>query len=154
MMTAVLSFLGGSAFRMLWGEISSWVTERQNHIHEIERLRLQATLEAEQHARQQEAIKTHAELGIKVIEAQSAAAVDSIEAGGWLEAVKAAGRPVGVAWVDGWNAAVRPALATWGVVMLSGEAAALLTVSEGTASVIYAAIGIFVADRSLGKRGK
>jgi hypothetical protein len=32
--TTILSFLGGSVFRMLWGEISSWMNKQQDHAHE------------------------------------------------------------------------------------------------------------------------
>ena len=42
MISAIISFLGGSVFRMIWGEVSTWVTAKQNHAQELERLRLQA----------------------------------------------------------------------------------------------------------------
>lgn len=156
MLAAVLSFLGGSAFRMIWGEISSWLTERQNHTHEMERMRLQAELDAAQHARHQDAIRLQAELGVKVIQAQAEAAVDAIEAEGWLAAVRATGRKVGVAWVDAWNAAIRPAGATWAILILTANELALLAqaLSEGTQAVAFAFLGLFVADRTLGKKGK
>lgn len=156
MISAVLSFLGGSAFRMIWGEVSAYLTRRQDHEHELERMRLQAQLDAAQHDRNQQAIRLQAELGIKVIEARAEAAVDEVEAQGWLEAVKATGRKVGVAWVDAWNAVIRPGLATWGVAMLTlNEIGALPNnLSEGTQAVIFAALGLYVADRTLGKRGK
>jgi hypothetical protein len=156
MLTGLISFLGGSAFRMLWGEVSNWLTERQNHKHEMERMRLQAELDAAQHERQQAAIRLQAELGIKVVQAQAEAAVDAIEAEGWLEAVKATGRSVGVAWVDAWNAVIRPAGATWSFLMLTANELAILAqpLSEGTQSVCFAFLGLFVADRALGKKGK
>ena len=40
MISALVSFLGGSVFRMLWGEISAWLTKAQDHKHEIERGRV------------------------------------------------------------------------------------------------------------------
>jgi hypothetical protein len=154
MISAVLSFLGGSVFRMIWGEISSWLTKKQDHQHEVERMHLQAELDTAAHARRMESVKFEAEQQVKIIHVQAEAAVSQIEAEGWLEAVRATGRAIGVVWVDAWNAAIRPGVATWGVIMLSAEALALLTLSEGTASVIYAALGIYLADRALGKRGK
>ena len=45
MISALLSFFGGTAFRMIWGELSAWLNKRQDHQHEIERLRLQADLD-------------------------------------------------------------------------------------------------------------
>ena len=67
MITALLSFLGGNVFRMIFGEIISYLGKRQDHSQEIERMRLQADFDAAQHARNQEAIMAQAELGIKTI---------------------------------------------------------------------------------------
>ena len=74
MIAALISFLGGSVFRMLWGEISVWLTKKQEHAQELERLRLQNDLDAAQHARQQEAVRLQAELGIKMVQVQAEAA--------------------------------------------------------------------------------
>lgn len=156
MIEAVLSFLGGSVFRMVWGEVSAYFTRKQEHAQEVERMRLQADLDEAAHGRQMQSIKLQAEMQVQVVRVQGEAAVDAIEAEGWLEAVKATGQKVGVLWVDAWNAVIRPGLATWGVFMLTANEFGWLVqpLSEGTAAVIFAAIGIFVADRSLGKRGK
>lgn len=154
MISAVLSFLGGSVFRMIWGEVSSWVNKKLEHAQEMDRMRLQADLDERAHQRRMESVRFEAEQQVKIIHVQAEAAVGQLEAEGWLEAVKATGRKVGVAWVDAWNAGIRPGLATWGIVMLTLEAFALAQINEGTASVIFAALGIFVADRTLGKKGK
>lgn len=154
MISAVLSFLGGSVFRMIWGEVSSWVNKKLEHAQEMDRMRLQADLDERAHQRRMESVRFEAEQQIKIIHVQAEAAVGQLEAEGWLEAVKATGRKIGVAWVDAWNAGIRPGLATWGIVMLTLEAFALAQITEGTASVIFAALGIFVADRTLGKKGK
>lgn len=155
----VMSFFGGAAFRMIWGELSAWWTKRQDHAQEMERMRLQGQLDAAQHARNLEAQRLQADLGIKVIEAQTAGAIGKIEAEGWLEAVKATGRKVGIKFVDGWNAIMRPAIATWGVVMLTVQEASVLFghvyhLSDVTTNVACGAIGIFIAARDLQKRGK
>ena len=154
MLSALLSFLGGSVFRMIWGEVSAALTRRQDHRHEIERMRLQADLEAAAHDRNQAAIRMQAELGIQVVRVQSEADTARIEAEGWLDAVRSTGRSVGVAWVDAWNAVIRPAVATWSVGMLTCSEFGLFSISESTASVCFAALGIYLADRTLGKRGK
>lgn len=154
MFTALLSFLGGNVFRLLFGEVVSYLNKRQDHSFEVERLRLQGDLDAAQHARNMESIQRQAELGVKVIQAQAEAAVGQLEAEGWLEAVKATGRAIGVAWVDAWNACIRPGVATWAVAMLSLDAFKLVVLSEFTISVCSAALGIYLADRSLFKRGK
>lgn len=157
MIEALLSFLGGSTLRMIWGEVSAFITKKQDHRHEVERMRLQAELDAANHARTLQSLKLQGELGIKTIEVQSAGAVDQLEAEGWLEAVKATGRSTGIRWVDAWNSSIRPGVATWGIVVMTLEVARHYTnveVDEGTRSVIYGFLGLFAADRSLGKRGK
>lgn len=154
MISAILSFLGGSVFRMLWGEISAWLNKAQDHKQEMERMRLQSELDQQRHEREQEAIKTQAALQVQVIRVQGEQAVSEVEANAWLEAVKATGKTTGIAWVDAWNAMIRPMVATWAIVMLSAEAVKLLTMTEATASVCFAALGLYLADRALAKRGK
>jgi hypothetical protein len=154
MISAILSFLGGSVFRMLWGEISSWIDKKLEHTQEMERMRLQSELDDKRHAREQEAIKTQAELSIQVVRVQGEQAISEVEANGWLEAVKATGKAIGVAWVDAWNAAIRPALATWAVVMISAHYAHLITMDDNGWQLAGAILGIYVADRALFKRGK
>lgn len=154
MIGSVLTFLGGSAFRMLWGEVSDWLTKKQDHAHEIERMRLQAQLDADQHARNLESIKVQADMGVKTIAVQAEADVNRTEAEGWLSAVQAVGTSVGIRWVDAWNAAIRPGGATWAIAMLTLDAFAVAKVGESTAEVCFAFLGLFVADRALGKKGK
>lgn len=154
MITALISFFGGSVFRMIWGELAHFVTQAQDHKYEIERLRLQGDLDAAQHTRNLESIKTQAELGVKTIQVQSEAAVSEIEAQGWLEAVKGTTQKIGIAFVDGWNALIRPSVATWAVIMITLAEFKIITLSEFAASVASAALGIYLADRNLAKRGK
>jgi hypothetical protein len=155
MITALFSFLGGNVFRMIFGEVVSFFNKQQEHAQEIERMKLQGELDAAQHARNLEAIKTQADMGIKTIQVQAEAAIGQVEAEGWLEAVKATASKSGIMWVDGWNALIRPAVATWSVVMLTlGEAGVILHLSDNVISVAGCALGIYLADRSLFKRGK
>lgn len=154
MISALLSFLGGSAFRMLWGEVSAWLTKQQDHKHELERMRLQADLDAAQHARNMESIKVQADLGVKTIAVQAEADIGRIEAEGWLEAVKATAVVTGIRIIDAWNAAIRPGVATWAVVMLTIGELTTITLTENSLAVCSAALGIYLADRNLMKRGK
>jgi len=154
MISAILSFLGGSVFRMLWGEIASWVNKRLEHQQEMERLAQQEGFASAQHARNLESIRVQAELQVKVIEVQAQSALDQLDAQTFLEGVKATTVRTGVRWVDAWNALIRPGVATWAVAMLSAEAFKWVTVTEATASVCFAALGLYLADRTLAKRGK
>lgn len=155
MITALLSFLGGNVFRMIFGELVNFFNKRQEHSQEIERMKLQGTLDAAQHGRNLESITVQANLGVKTIQVQSEAVIDQIEATGWLEAVKSTAIKTGIMWVDGWNAVIRPGVATWSVVMLTlGEIGVIAHLSENVVAVSGCALGIYLADRSLFKRGK
>jgi hypothetical protein len=154
MISAILSFLGGSVFRMLWGEVASWINKRLEHEQEMERLAQQEGFAAAQHARNLEAIRVQAELQVKVIEVQAQSALDQLDAQTFLEGVKATAVQTGIRWVDAWNAIIRPGVATWAIAMLSGEALKWIVVTEATASVCFAALGLYLADRTLAKRGK
>lgn len=154
-MGALLSFFGGSAFRMIWGEVSSWLTARQNHRFEIERAKQQGELDAAQHARNLEAIRVQHEIGVDTIRVQAAADLGKIEGDAWRLAVEAVGKSVGIAWVDAWNATIRPLLATCAIFVLFQE----ILANAGTPTphvllICDAILGIYVADRSLSKRGK
>lgn len=154
MISALVSFLGGSVFRMLWGEVSAWLTKAQDHKHELDRMHLQAELDRGQHERQLESIRVQAELGVKTIQVQAEAAISELETQGWLEAVKGTTKTVGIAWVDAWNATIRPAVATWAVLMMTAGEFGLMVLSENTLAITGAALGIYLADRNLMKRGK
>jgi hypothetical protein len=152
--SGLFAFLGGSAFRMLWGEVSAFVTKRQEHKHELERMRLQGDLDAAQHDRNLKAITVQAELGVKTIEVAARGEVDKTEALAFLEAVRATNAKTGIAIIDAWNAAIRPAGASWALAMLTASELGAFKISETTASVCFAFLGLFVADRALGKRGR
>lgn len=154
MFSALLSFLGGSVFRMIWGEVSAYLTKRQDHQYEVERMRLQSELDAAAHARNLESIRVQADMGVRVIEAQSQAAISETEASGWLEAVKATAIKVGLPFIDGWNASIRPGVATWSVVMMTASEFGAISISSNTLDVCSAALGIYLAERHLMKRGK
>lgn len=154
-MSALISFLGGSAFRMVWGELSAYFTRKQEHALEIERMKVQGDLEAAQHARNLESIKVQADLGIKTIQVQAEADASKLEIAAWAQAVADVGKSTGIVFLDIWNGSVRPALATIAILVVLFE---IITngfiLSEWDRELVSAILGIYVADRSLGKRGK
>lgn len=155
MLQALISFLGGSVFRMICGEVSSFFTKKQDHKMEMEKLRLQNDLDAANHARNLEGIRVQAELGIKTIQVQADAEVNKLDVAAWAQAVADVGKSTGIKFLDIWNGSIRPFLATLAAAFLVAE-----TIKNGwspTEHVIIigdAILGIYVADRSLGKRGK
>jgi hypothetical protein len=154
MFSALFSFLGGTAFRMIWGEISSWLNKAQDHAFELERLKLQEQIDDKTHERNLENLRVQADLGIKTIVTQADNNIRELEVQGWLEAVKGVSKKSGVKWVDAWNAIIRPAVATWAILMITASEFALIVMSENSWMVASAALGIYLADRTLFKRGK
>lgn len=154
-MSAILSFLSGSAFRMIWGEASAFITKRQDHKYELERLAQQAEFEERNHARNLESMRLQSELGIKLVEVQREAHTAGVEDDAWLEAVRGVNKQSGVQIIDGWNAAVRPAFAT---LVFIGMLFELYTIgwlmNDWYREFAGVVIGVYFADRSLRKRGK
>ena len=139
-MSALISFLGGGVFRMVWGEVSHYFTAKQEHQQEIERLELQDKLDASQQLRVMDSLRLQAELGVKTIEAQAEAAVAEVEADGWLETIKGTTKAVGIAFVDAWNAMIRPGVATWSIIMMTLGEFAVVHLSENTIAICSAAL--------------
>ena len=155
MLSALISFLGGSVFRMIWGEISSFLNARQEHTFELERMKLQNELEDRAHQRTQESIRLQAELGVKTIEAQAQSNVLSSEAEAFANAMKDAFKPTGIYWVDTWNGIIRPAAATIALAMWVAKLAHQgFAMQEYDLEITGVVLGFFFADRSLGKRGR
>lgn len=155
MITTILGFFGGSVFRMLWGEISSFLTARQDHAHEMDRMRLQGELDAAQFQRNQDAIRVQADLGVRTIQVQAEANLAPIDASIFGKAVELTGKLTGFAIPDIWNAIIRPMLATECMILWSLHLYRHNWVLDDQGwALVGAALGIFVADRSLLKRGK
>jgi predicted dehydrogenase len=155
MVEALFSFLGGSVFRMIWGEVSSWYNKKQDHQFEIERMRLQADLEDKAHERMQASLRLQSELGIKTIEAQAEAAALTADAEAFANAMKDAFKPTGVYWVDVWNGIIRPSAATialglW-VLKLNTQS---WTMQDWDLTLTGTVLGFFFASRELAKRGR
>lgn len=154
-MSALLTFLGGSAFRMVWGEVSAFIKNRQEHAQELEMVRIQADIEAAKHERLQEALKVQHSMGIQTVQVQAEADLNRIDAEGFYKAVESSNNPSGVLWVDGWNAAIRPAAAT--IVILLWVLAlnrAGFVMSDFDKELVGVILGFFFANRALSFRGK
>ena len=111
-MLGILTFLGGNAFRWLFGEGIAAFNKWQEHKQELERIRLEGELAQAQHLRQLEVIREQAALGVKVIEAQLDTTLGQLDAEAFSQAVADVGKPTGIRFVDVWNGCIRPGLAT------------------------------------------
>lgn len=154
-MSALLTFLGGSVFRMIFGELSAWLNKATDHKYEIERLRLQADYDAAQHERNMTALRVQAELGIKTIQVQGEADAAKIELEGWAGAIKQVAQPTGITLVDAWNGVIRPlaasiAIMLW-VIALNANG---WRMGEWDRELCGAILGFFFASRMMQKLGK
>ena len=155
MLSGLLSFLGGSAFRMLWGEASAFFNKRQDHEHEMALLTLQATIDDRRAEREVKQMQLAHTMGLEVVEVKRDAEVAVLEAKAFSEAMKVLQAPTGVAWVDAWNGTVRPAWATVALLLWVGKlSVAGFHMDPWDVEMVSAVAGFFFADRSLGRRGK
>lgn len=155
MLSALISFFGGSVFRMLWGEISSLLKDGQDHKQEVERMRVQAEIDAAQHTRNLEAIRVQAELGVKTIQVQAEQNANSIELSAWADVVKSATATTGIKFIDIWNGSIRPLLATivicvWTLSLYRQG----FVFTDWDRDLAGAILGIFIADRILVRRSR
>lgn len=154
-MMAILSFLGGNAFRLIFGEVASYFSKKQDHAQEVERLKIQGDLDAAQHARNLESIRVQSDLGVKMVQVQAEATLDRIDADAWAAAVSDVGKQTGIKWLDIWNGSIRPALATLAMAVVLFEVIKSgFVLSDWDRELVGAILGIYVADRHLSKRGK
>lgn len=155
MFSALFSFLGGSVFRMMWGEVASFLQKRQDHQHEQEMLRLQAELDDRRAERQEKTIQLQHQLGIQTITVQGDVEMAKAEYQAFTEAMKSANAKTGIVFVDGWNASIRPTFATVSIVLwLVKVVAAGFVMDEFDLQLLAVIAGFYFADRSLAKRGK
>lgn len=154
-LSALFSFLGGSVFRMIWGEVSDFFKKRQEHAQEMERLKMQAELEAGRHERDMARLKLQADLNVREVQVMGDLAIQKTEAEAFVEAVKTAMKPSGIKWVDAWNMSIRPAAATIALSLwVFALAKAGWITGDWDRELVAVILGFYFADRSLAKRGK
>ncbi len=151
-MSAILSCLGGAAFRMIWGQLASIWTKAQDHKHELAMLQLQAELDDKRHARDCERLRLQSELGVKEVVVQADADMARIEASAWMQAATRATERTGVFLVDLWNGVIRPAAASialylW-VVALNTQG---WKMSDWDRELVGVIIGFYFASRVLSR---
>lgn len=158
-MLTLFSFLGGSAFRLIFGGVMDWLNKRQDHQHEMELQRLQSELEASRHARDMESIRLQSDLKVTEIKIMGDVAEQKAMADAFVEAVKATGQKTGVAWVDAWNAVIRPMGASISMLLwivsvviafIVADKAMIMAgqvLTEFDKTLIAAFLGVFVGDR-------
>lgn len=154
-MMTILSFLGGNAFRLIFGEVAAYFSKKQEHAQEVERMKVQDELDAAQHARNLEAVRVQADLGVKTIQVQRDADLDRRDVDAWATAVADVGKQTGIKFLDIWNGSIRPALATMAMAIVVFQVVKNgFALGDWDRELVGAILGIYVADRHLSKRGK
>ena len=81
--------------------------------------------------------------------------IGKLEADAWLQAVRDVGQKTGIVFLDVWNGSIRPLLATIAIVVIVAEVARSgFVLSEWHQSIVSGILGIYIADRTLTRRGK
>lgn len=155
MLTALFTFLGGSAFRLIFGAVMDAWTKHQDQALEMRRLELQARLDAERHARDLETLRLQAELGVKQATVKGDYEVQVKELDALTEAVRATREPSGITFVDAWNGVIRPlgasiAILLW-VASIYARHGALV---EFDMALMGSFLGVFTGDRIARKMGR
>jgi hypothetical protein len=150
-MGAILSFLGGSAFRFLIGSVTDFLQKRQDHLHEIERMKLEEVAAQAASDRQIAMIRLQSDLKTGEIKLAGEAAVNLAEAQAFVTAQATMNVSTGIKLIDAWNGSIRPAaaslaLALWFMKLL--KAAFALTAWDE--NLVASILGYF-ADRHIGK---
>lgn len=148
-MSGIISFIGGTAFRWLFGEVMGFFKARQEHKQELEMLRLNHELAAQQAQWRRDEIAAQAAAGVQVIEAKAEADDRGFANAMTLEALRQIGQQSGIAWVDAWNQSIRPLLATVAIVLIVGNAIAPahVALTGVVLEVVCGILGLFVGGR-------
>jgi hypothetical protein len=155
MMSALISFLGGSVFRMIWGELSAFFSKKQEHEHELELMQAQSVVDDRVHQRTLENLRLQSELGVRMVEVQRDTAIAQGDADAFTAAMKHAFKPTGNKFIDAWNGGIRPMYASIAAVLWILK---LYTqgfkMDEFDVALVAVIVGFFFADRSLRRNGK
>lgn len=148
-MVALMSFLGSAVFRWLLEKVFSLAERKQDHGQEIERMRVQAEVDAAQHLRNLEMLRIQADLKLDLIKEEHRGAYEAAEGEAFIESIRSA-RPSGVRWVDAWNALIRPLVSTvcvalWAMSLVERD----FQPNEFDLALIGAVIGWHFGTRSL-----
>lgn len=153
MLSALLSFFGGAAFRYVIGRALDWLERKQAFREEQARNAQQEQFDQARHARQLDMIRLQSELKVGEIKLIGEQQVNLADAQAFVEAQKRAFTPSGVRWVDAWNATIRPAAASISLLIwIAKIVKAGFTITQWDMDLVSGILGFFFADRQLGKR--
>lgn len=145
----ITTFLASTGFRWLLGEGLEFLKARASRKDEMELMRLQADIKREEHERQQAAMRSAADLGIKEIQVRGEDMRDTIDALGRLEATKATAIVTGDWLIDRMNGLVRPLAAyiCLLLIVLNAVAPSHVVLTTFVLELCSSVLGVFVGGR-------
>ena len=147
---ALLSFLGGAAFRSLLNSVLTIWTTAQDHKHELAMLEMQDRLDERRRTHELAMAEVAHKQGVEVIRVRGEADLQRTDAEAFVAAMRSFNQRTGIFFVDLWNGIVRPAFATLCLFLLLRHFAALdWKLDSDGFQLIGAVIGYFFADRTL-----
>lgn len=144
--SAVVALLGGTGFRLLLGYAMDRLKDWQDHSFEIARMKLDQLNEAAKSKAHIEVLEAQKRLGITTIGVEKPTV--SFEDLNFIRQVEDVRKPTGFKWLDMWNSAIRPILAT---VCIALWVSFLWTkgwiLGDWDLELIAATLGIFIGSR-------
>ena len=116
---------------------------------------MQTEIDEKLHIHNLEMIRLQNDLGVKVIQAKRDVDLDRTEVAAWAGLVDSTARITGIRFIDVWNGIIRPLLATLAISFITAEIIRNgFILSDWDRELVGAILGIYIADRSLYRRGK
>lgn len=151
-LSAIVSFLGGSAFRFIINGVTEWLQKRQEHLQELQRIQAQEAIDQARHVRQLEMIRLQSDLKLTEVKLIGEAAVSQEEAKAFTAAMDRVNAPTGFRPIDAWNGSIRPLIATVAALLwILKVVKAGLVITQWDSDLMSAVFGYYFADRHIGK---
>ncbi len=147
--TGLFSFLGGTAFRWIFGEIFAFIKAKQEHKQELELRQLDRDIAKDNAIERRLEIKAAADAGVQIIQAQREATHENMLDKMLFSAVEGVDKLSGIPFVDAANKMVRPTVAYVAILMLILESLfpTHVILKAATVELFMAFLGLFCGGR-------
>lgn len=150
MLGGLFSFLGGAAFRWLFGELITVYKDRAERKHELQMVRHQDWMAEQATKRKIAEYKAAADAGVQIIEAKADADAQRMADEAFNLAIKGVNdASMRSDWIGKFNAFIRPELAQISIMLLVGQALFPnhVTLTPLMVELIAGVLGVFVGER-------
>jgi stage V sporulation protein SpoVS len=147
MIAELIAFAGSATVRWILGEGIDFMKKRSERKQELEALEMNHKHDRERRQWNLDELKAAHVNQIELVREQGAGRLDEIGAMMQKAAVESLFTKSGVLWVDGWNGAIRPFLATCAIILICLEPFMDIKIDEATKTFLFSALGLFVGGR-------